>query len=81
MIKQRIHDLIISVLPDGSASVDYTKDLFEEGILDSFAIVSLIGLIEKEFSLSLPFEELNAESFRSIYSIADMIERLSSKDN
>jgi acyl carrier protein len=48
--------------------------LYEDGLgLDSIAIVDLIVSIEKGFSISIQDEELNADLFRNLTTLADFI--------
>ena len=44
-------------------------DLFESGILDSFALVNLLLHIEARFNMTVPLEQLNLDSFRSVGAI------------
>lgn len=56
--------------------IDETVSLFEDGLgLDSIAIVELIALIEKHFSIELADSELNLESFSNLNVLADCISR------
>jgi acyl carrier protein len=50
-----------------------TTDLFKAGQLDSMALVQLIVDMESHFGVTLPMEELELESFRSISSMAGVI--------
>ncbi|MDQ1352527.1 MAG: acyl carrier protein [Acidobacteriota bacterium] len=48
--------------------------LYEDGLgLDSIAIVDLIVSIEKGFSISIQDEELNADLFKNLTTLADFI--------
>lgn len=48
-------------------------DLFETGILDSMSLVKLIVELEKHFSVELPMQSIDLESFRSASRIAEFI--------
>jgi D-alanine--poly(phosphoribitol) ligase subunit 2 len=50
-------------------------DLLETGIVDSVRIVELVLEIEQRFGVSLPFEELEIEDFRTVPRLADRIAR------
>jgi acyl carrier protein len=45
-------------------------DLIESGLLDSLTLVELVLAVEREFGISLPFDELEIENFRTVQSIA-----------
>ena len=54
--------------------IDENVSLFEDGLgLDSIAIVDLIVWIEKDFSLTIADEELDAELFENLGTLADFI--------
>jgi acyl carrier protein len=44
-------------------------DLIETGLIDSLALVQLLFEIEREFNVSLPLDELEVDSFRTVRSI------------
>jgi acyl carrier protein len=49
-------------------------DLIETGVLDSLALVELLFALEQEFGVTIPLEELDIESFRSVAAIADFVD-------
>src|SRR5687767_13797049 len=49
-------------------------DLFDAGLLDSLAFVELLVCLEREFGVTTSVDDLEADNFRSIASIADFIE-------
>jgi acyl carrier protein len=49
-------------------------DLIESGLIDSLALVELLFAIEREFSVSLPLDDLEIENFRSVRRISEVIE-------
>jgi acyl carrier protein len=48
-------------------------DLVEEGILDSLAFVDLIMTLEKQFHISISFDRIEVDNFRSVAKIADFV--------
>jgi D-alanine--poly(phosphoribitol) ligase subunit 2 len=50
-------------------------DLLETGIVDSVRIVELVLEIEQRFGVSLPFEALEIEDFRTVPRLAERIAR------
>jgi acyl carrier protein len=51
------------------------------GILDSLAVVGLIGFIEPEFSIELSASDLTDENFETITTISQLVERLKGARN
>jgi D-alanine--poly(phosphoribitol) ligase subunit 2 len=49
-------------------------DLLEGGILDSIALVELLFGLEQEFGIRITIADLDIDSFRSIATIAAMID-------
>ena len=48
-------------------------DLLKSGLLDSLALVEVLVRVEQLFGLTVDYEELEIEAFRSIRSIAELI--------
>lgn len=48
------------------------------GVLDSLAVLGVVGFIEPEFSIELTPADLTDENFENIASIARLVERLGS---
>ena len=48
-------------------------DSIESGLIDSLALVELLFAIEREFSVSLPLDDLEIENFRSVNRISEVI--------
>lgn len=49
-------------------------DLFETGLLDSMALVELLFNLEQQFGFQLDISHLDLDQFRSIESIANLVE-------
>jgi D-alanine--poly(phosphoribitol) ligase subunit 2 len=50
-------------------------DLLETGLVDSVKIVELVLELEQRFGVSLPFEELEIDDFRTVLRLAQRISR------
>jgi D-alanine--poly(phosphoribitol) ligase subunit 2 len=53
-------------------------DLLETGLVDSVKIVQLVLELEQRFGVSLPFEELEIDDFRTVLRLAERISRSAS---
>ena len=69
---------LLEILENMHPDVDFEicDRLVEDGILDSFDIVSLVGEIEDVFGVVVPVEEIIPENFNSAQSLYEMITRL-----
>jgi len=48
-------------------------DLFETGLLDSMAFVQLLMLLEETLSVTVAFEDLEVDNFRTVDHIATFV--------
>ncbi|MDD6667424.1 MAG: phosphopantetheine-binding protein [Lachnospiraceae bacterium] len=70
---------ILEILNDIDDSVDFAeeKSLIGDHILDSFAIINLVGELEDAFDITIGPEEMTRENFDSVDQIEEMVKRLS----
>jgi acyl carrier protein len=71
-VTDRVQRLFVETLNVEVPSPD--TDLIEGGLLDSLALVELLFALEREFAVTIPLENLDIDSFRSIRSIAELLE-------
>ena len=48
-------------------------DLIEAGYIDSLALVELLFALEREFSITVPLDELEIDAFRAVTSIGTLV--------
>lgn len=70
---------ILEILNDINSDVDYESDvmLIEEGILDSFDIVSLVSELNSCFDINITVVDLVPENFNTVDAMVALVERLS----
>ena len=68
---------IIKILSELRPEFDFTQDVdfIEEGMLDSFDIVTLVDTIEEELGVAISGMDVLPENFCSIDAICQTIER------
>lgn len=68
---------IIEILTELRPEFDFTEDVnfIEEGMLDSFDVVSLVDEIESKFGVAIGGTDVIPENFCSIEAISDTITR------
>lgn len=71
-------DRILEILWELHPDVEFeTADgLIDEGILDSFDIVTIAAEIDSDFGVAIPAEELTPENFNSAKALYALVERL-----
>ena len=69
---------VLAILKDIRPDVDFEKEkaLIDDGILDSFDIVSIVGELSDAFDIEIPAEEIDPENFNTLEAITAMVERL-----
>jgi acyl carrier protein len=74
-IEQEIHDYVIGELATERESLQADENLLEQGVIDSLAIVKLVGFLEDRFSIEVDDEERIPENFESILALAAYVQK------
>lgn len=71
---ERLLNILKGIRPD----VDFENEeaLIDDGILDSFDVVSIISEIDDEFDVQIRITELDPENFNSVETIWSLIQNL-----
>lgn len=76
MIEEKIRGYIFERYPVLQAK-GLNNDDSLVGVLDSLAVLGLVGFIEPEFSVELSPSDLTDENFESVVTISRLVDRLS----
>ncbi len=70
-MKKKIVDFLTEIRPE----LDFTasSNFIEEGMLDSFDIVSLVASLDEEFGISIDGTEILPENFSNVESIFQLL--------
>ena len=70
---------ILEILNDINEDVDYETEtaLIDDGILDSFDIVSLVSELNSNFDINITVVDLVPENFNTLSAMTALVERLS----
>ena len=52
------------------------ENLIEKGLLDSLAILKVVGFCEEEFGIAIPDDEVLPDNMESVRAIAGLVERV-----
>lgn len=68
---------VLEILTEVRPDVDFESEtgLFDEGILDSFDIVSIISELNDAFEINIRVHDLSGENFNSLVSIEALVKR------
>lgn len=71
---EKLLEILKSIRPD----VDFGNEtaLIDDGILDSFDVVSIISELDDVFGVQIRITELDPENFNSVESIWNLIQKL-----
>jgi acyl carrier protein len=59
---------------NGVSLLDRSNDLFASGVLDSFALVDFIVVLEEHCGISVPDSEVIPQNFRTIEAIEEYVD-------
>ncbi|MBQ6468660.1 MAG: acyl carrier protein [Lachnospiraceae bacterium] len=71
-------DELLEILMDIQPDADYENctTLIDDGILDSFAVLSLVSELQETYDISIGPADIVPENFNSLQAIYDLVERL-----
>lgn len=70
----KLLELLKNIRPD--VDIENETELIDDGILDSFDVVSIISEIDDVFGVQIRINELEPENFNSAQAIWNLIEKL-----
>jgi len=73
---------LLRILSDLRPDVDFTNNnkLIDDGVLDSFDIISLVGELSEQYDIEVGVENLLPENFNSAQAILALVQRLQDED-
>ena len=71
---EKLIEILEDIQPD--ADYDTCTTLIDDGILDSFAILSIVGELEDAFDIKITPAEIIPENFNSAQSLWAMVQKL-----
>jgi acyl carrier protein len=73
---------LMEILKELRPEVDFEaeKKLIDDGILDSFDMVSLIGEINDSFDVEISFDDIEPENFNSVEAMLKLIQKLQEEE-
>lgn len=77
-MREEIMEILEELRPD--VEFENEKKLIDDGILDSFDIVSLVGELNDAFDVAINVQDLLPENFNCVDAMVELIENLQSED-
>lgn len=71
-------DKVTKILMDVRDDVDFESEtkLIDDGILDSFDIISIVSELNEEFEIDITADELEPENFNSLEAIVKLVQSM-----
>ncbi|MBR6219920.1 MAG: acyl carrier protein [Clostridia bacterium] len=71
-------DKLMAILSQVRSDVDFTKEkaLIDDGILDSFDIVSIIAELSEAFEVTISIDDMTPDNFNSAEAMYNLVERI-----
>lgn len=75
-------EALMEVLAALKPEIDFEreKELIDDGLLESFDVITLIAEIEDQFGIEVPAEEIMPENFNSAKDMWRLLEQLKGED-
>ena len=69
-------DKLLEILRSVRSDIDFEKEekLIDDGLLDSFDIISIIAEVNSEFDIDISAEDISPENFNSAKALYQLIE-------
>lgn len=69
---------ILKILKQIRSDIDFEKEtaLIDDGVLDSFDIVSIVSDLMEEFEIEISIDDMIPENFNSVSAINELVERI-----
>ena len=77
-MREEIMEILEELRPD--VEFENEKALIDDGILDSFDIVSLVGELNDAFDVSINVEDLLPENFNCVDAMVELVGHLQEED-
>lgn len=73
---------LLDILNQIRSDIDYEseKTLVDDGVLDSFDIVSIVSELSMEYDIDISIDDMTAENFNSAEAMFEMISRIQDED-
>lgn len=71
---EQLEKILQEIRPD--IDFEQEKSLIDNGILDSFDIISIVGELNTEFDIEINVEDLLPENFNSMEAMYELIQKL-----
>ena len=74
-------DELLSILKGICPKVDFVneKKLIDDGILDSFDIISIVNELNEHYDIEIDVDDLEPDNFNTVEAMLELVEKLSNE--
>lgn len=72
-MRERVKKILEKTMP--SIDFESSNKLYDDGIIDSLTLLTIVSVLGNEFGIEIDFEDLDASNFNSIDSITALVEK------
>lgn len=76
-MRNRIVEILKEIRPE--FEFEGVEDFFEEGMLDSFDLMTLVSTLQEEYGVKIAGEEILPENFANVDAIVALLEKSGAK--
>ena len=76
-MKDRIVEILKEIRPE--FEFEGVENFFEEGMLDSFDLMTLVSTLQSEYGVKIAGEEILPENFANVDAIVALLEKIGAK--
>jgi acyl carrier protein len=75
---EKLMDELLKLLSEICPKVDFVKEkkLIDDGILDSFDIISIVNELNEHYDIEIDVDDLEPENFNSVEAMLELIHTL-----
>ena len=73
-----MNEKVMEILKEARSDVDFENEtkLWDDGILDSFDVISIVSELNDNFNIEINVEDLLPENFNTAAAICELVEKL-----
>lgn len=75
---EKLMEILAALKPE--IDFEQEKELIDEGLLESFDVITLIAELEEQFGIEIPAEEIVPENFNSAEGIWNLCEKIKGEE-
>lgn len=72
-LEQKVHGILCTVRPECAKQFNTSADYFNDGLLDSFDLITFVSDLDRDFGISIDGTDIIPENFLNLPAIAALL--------